>query len=55
MYYIHGYTHTHTHTLIYLFRQYLSLNDPLVQLLVDCPGKKIQALIFFLPQPSTGD
>lgn len=39
--------YTDTHTLIYLFRQYLSLIDPLVQLLVDCLGKKLQALIFF--------
>lgn len=45
--YINGFIHRHTHTFIYLFRQYLYLIDPLVQLFVDCLGKKLQALIFF--------
>lgn len=52
--YVYTWLYTQTHTLIYLFRQYLSLIDPLDQLLVDCLGKKLQALIFS-PQPSTGD
>lgn len=52
--YIHGYIHRHKHTFIYLFGQYLSLIDPLDQLLVDCLGQKLQALIFSR-QPSTGD